>query len=242
MKDRIVLITGGTSGIGKATAIAFAKQGANVIISSRTAEKAREVEQEIRSHNVDAMWIKADVSEPEEIKSMMKKIEQRYGHIDYAFNNAISEGKTNFIDQLDENEWDKTINGVLKSVFLCMKYELKMMLKKNYGAIVNNSSVDGLRGFAFNPAYSTAKHGVIGLTKSAAIQYSQKGIRINAVCPGWIKTKPMKEMGDLMKAHQPIGRYGNPEEIAEAVLWLCSDKSSFVLGTAFSVDGGYTTV
>jgi NAD(P)-dependent dehydrogenase (short-subunit alcohol dehydrogenase family) len=180
---------------------------------------------------------------------MIQKTVEVYGRLDYAFNNAGSGGNGGWVVDMQEQDWDKTIDGFLKSVWLCLKYEIPQMLKDGGGAIVNNSSVDGQRGFPWDPAYSAAKHGVLGLTKSAAMQYADKGIRINAVCPGWIRTPPIEhvleqdpeaEKGWLM--HQPIRRLGSPEEVAEAVVWLCSEKASLVLGTALAVDGGYLAV
>ncbi|HHW08563.1 MAG TPA: glucose 1-dehydrogenase [Firmicutes bacterium] len=249
MKGKTALVTGGTSGIGKATAISFGREGANVIIVSRNEEKGKTVEKELKQMGINAVWLQADVAKVDEAREMIRKAKDIYGRIDYAFNNAKTGGRADMVDKIDEAEWEKTMAGVLSSVFYCMKYELQVMLEQGGGAIVNNASVDGLRGFPWDPAYSAAKHGVIGLTKSAALQYARNNIRINAVCPGWIWTPPIEarlarnpESEKEMMMHQPIGRFGRPEEVAAAVVWLCSDKASFMLGAALTVDGGYTAV
>ena len=248
MAGKVALVTGGSSGIGKATALAFAKEGAKVAIANRTQSTGEEVVRIITEAGGEAMWIQADVSEVAQVDLMVKTVMDTYGRLDYAFNNAGSGGNGGWLTEIEEEDWDETINTYLKSVWACMKYEILAMLDKG-GAIVNNSSVDGLRAFPWNPVYSAAKHGVIGLTKSAAMQYADKGVRINAVCPGWIKTPPVEGIlehnpdavpGMLM--HQPIGRFGEPEEVAQAVVWLCSDKASLVIGTAMAVDGGYLIV
>lgn len=248
MDERVVLVTGGSSGIGRATAMAFAAEGARVVIASRTKEKGEEVVRIIRETNGEAVWIQTDTSVAAQVKALVDAIIDTYGRLDYAFNNGGSGGKGGWLAEIEEEDWDRTVDGFLKSVWLCMKYEISVMLGAG-GAIVNNSSVDGMRAFPWDPVYSAAKHGVIGLTKSAAMQYATKGIRINAVCPGWIKTPPVEkileqnsEAGRNMLLHQPIGRFGEPEEVAQAVVWLCSDKASLVTATALAVDGGYLAV
>jgi NAD(P)-dependent dehydrogenase (short-subunit alcohol dehydrogenase family) len=249
MHGKVALVTGGSSGIGRATALAFAKSGAKVIVASRGETKAEQVLRAIEQDGGEATWIKTDVSQAAQVKAMIQEIIDTYGRLDYAFNNAGSGGKGGWTTEIEEEDWDRTINGYLKSVWLCIKYEIPEMLKGGGGAIVNNSSVDGMRGFPWDPAYSAAKHGVIGLTRSAALQYANQGIRINAICPGWIRTPPVEGMLEQdpeaeaqMLLHQPIGRLGRAEEVAEAVLWLCSGNASLVLGTALAVDGGYLTV
>ncbi len=272
---KVALVTGGSSGIGRATALAFAKQGVNVAIASRDPEKGMQVVEAIakiagsQGHEgttsvkdlrrpgkkegdfgqPEATWIQTDVTQASQVEAMVKQVIATYGRLDYAFNNAGSGGPGGWVAEMTEKDWDETIAIYLKSVWLCMKYELIAMLDAGPGVIVNNSSVDGLRAFPWNPAYSAAKHGVIGLTKSAAMQYATRGIRINAVCPGWILTPPVEDVlqrdpeakqGMLM--HQPIGRFGEPEEVAAAVTWLCSDAASFMVGAALPVDGGYTIV
>ncbi|HUJ86382.1 MAG TPA: SDR family oxidoreductase [Burkholderiales bacterium] len=248
MKDKVALVTGGSAGIGAATAVAFAREGAKVAIASRNKKKADQTLKTIAKAGGEATWIEADVSDSKQVQRMIQKTLDHYGRLDYAFNNAGSGGAGGLTADISEENWDKTINGYLTSVWLCMKYEIKAMLKAGGGAIVNNSSVDGLRGypFPFGSSYSAAKHGVIGLTKSAAREYVSKGIRINAVCPGWIETEPVRNwikrvpaIGDEIRKQEPIGRLGAPAEIAEAVVWLFSEKASFVVGATFVVDGGY---
>ena len=249
MAGKVALVTGGSSGIGEATALAFAREGAQVVIASRTQESGEKVVQAIKAGGGEATWIKTDVSQAAQVEALVRTIVATYGRLDYAFNNAGSGGRGGWVAEIQEEDWDQAIDGYLKSVWLCMKYEIPEMLKLGGGAIVNNSSVDGQRGFPWDPAYSAAKHGVLGLTKSAAMQYAQKGIRINAVCPGWIRTPPVQSMIEhdpeaeaRLLLHQPIGRFGEAEEVAQAVVWLCSDKASLVVGTALAVDGGYLAV
>jgi NAD(P)-dependent dehydrogenase (short-subunit alcohol dehydrogenase family) len=249
MQGKVALITGGSSGIGEATAHLFAQHGAKVVIASRNAERGEKVAQAIREVGSEALWVQTDVSQAAEVKALVKQTVQAYGQLDFAFNNGGSGGQGGWTAEMEPVEWDKTIQGFLNSVFYCMKFELIEMLKQGHGAIVNNSSVDGLRAFPWDPAYSAAKHGVLGLTKSAAMQYANQGIRINAICPGWIRTPPTEQVIEQNPGieqqwltHQPIGRLGRPEEVAEAVLWLCSEAASLVTGLVMPVDGGYTIV
>jgi len=246
---KVALVTGGSSGIGKATALAFAQRGAEVVIASRGQASGEAAVAEIKALGGDARWIQTDVSQADQVEALVRGTIKAYGRLDYAFNNGGSGGEGGWLVDVQEADWDFTIDTYLKSVWLCMKYELIEMLKQGSGAIVNNSSVDGQRAFPWNPVYSAAKHGILGLTKSGAMQYADKGIRINAICPGWIRTPPVDDMlkhnpdaekGMLM--HQPIGRLGKPEEVAEAVVWLCSDSASLIVGTALAVDGGYLSV
>jgi NAD(P)-dependent dehydrogenase (short-subunit alcohol dehydrogenase family) len=249
MSGKIALVTGGSSGIGRAAALAFAREGAKVVIASRTQPSGEAAAAEIRAAGGEALWIQTDVSQAGQVQSLIDQIVAIYGRLDYAFNNGGSGGRGGWLAEIEEADWDLTVDGYLKSVFLCMKYEIAVMLKTGGGAIVNNSSVDGLRAFPWDPVYSAAKHGVLGLTKSAAMQYAAQGIRINAVCPGWIKTPPVEEMlardpqaEERMLQHQPIGRLGRPEEVGDAVVWLCSEQASIIVGTALAVDGGYLVV
>jgi len=249
MKDKVALVTGGSSGIGRATALAFAREGARVVIASRSQDKGVQAVRAIEEMGGEAVWIATDVTQATQVQSLIQHVMDTYGRLDYAFNNAGSGGRGGWVAKMEEEDWDRTITGFLKSVWLCMKHQIPAMLKLGGGAIVNNSSVDGQRGFPWDPAYSAAKHGVLGLTKSAAMQYADQGIRINAVCPGWIRTPPVESVLERdpaaegrMIMHQPIGRLGQPEEVAQAVVWLCSDKASLVLGTALAVDGGYLVV
>ncbi len=249
MDGKVALVTGGSSGIGKATALAFAREGAQVILASRTQATGEAAVAEIAAAGGKAQWVQTDVSQAAQVQALFDRLITDYGRLDYAFNNGGSGGRGGWLADIEEADWDLTIDGFMKSVFLCMKHEINIMLKTGCGAIVNNSSVDGLRAFPWDPAYSAAKHGVVGLTKSAAMQYASRGVRINAVCPGWILTPPVEEMlardpgaQERLLTHQPIGRLGRPEEVAEAVLWLCSERASLMAGVALPVDGGYTSV
>lgn len=244
-ENKVAIVTGGSFGIGKAAAIAFADRGAKVAIADWVEDK--ETLDTIKSSGGDAFFIKCDISKNEEVKKMIDKSTVQYGRIDYAFNNAGIEGLSAPTHECTDENWEKIIAVNLKGVWLCMKYEILQMLKQGKGAIVNNASIAGLVGFQNIPAYVASKHGVIGLTKNAALEYAKLGIRVNAVCPGVIKT-PMidrftgksKEVEKKFEGMEPIGRLGQPEEVAEAVIWLCSDASSFVTGNALPVDGGWT--
>ena len=243
-KNKVIIVTGGSFGIGKATAIAFAKQGAKIVIVD-WAENPESIAF-IKDLGNEVIFIKCDVSKSVEVKSMVEKTIATYGRLDYAFNNAGIEGNTAPTPDCTEENWDKTIAINLKGVWLCMKYEIPEMLKQGKGVIINCSSVAGLVGFEGLPAYVASKHGVVGLTKTAALECAKHGIRINAVCPGVIQT-PMidrltgkkKEAIEQYTALEPLGRFGQPEEIANAVLWLCSDEASFVTGHGMAVDGGF---
>ena len=246
MNGKVALVTGGSTGIGRATALEFAASGAKVVVANRTRETGEAVVAEITAGGGEAHWIQTDVTDAGEVESMIAATVERFGRLDYAFNNAGSGGAGGWTAEVTPSAWDETITIYLRSAFLCMKYELDQMLKQGSGSIVNNSSVDGLRAFPLAPPYSAAKHGVIGLTKSAAVQYADRGIRINAVCPGWTLTPPVAaairrepSAEAKMIAEQPIGRIGRPEEVADAVVWLCSDRASMVIGVALPVDGGY---
>ncbi len=249
MIGKVALVTGGSTGIGRAAALVFAREGARVVIANRRRETGEAAAQLVRSNGGEAIWVQTDVTVAAQVEALVKKTLDSYGRLDYAFNNAGWGGSGGLVHQLSEADWDLTTRDFLKSVFLCMKAEITAMLPAGFGVIVNNSSVDGQRAFPSDPAYSAAKHGVLGLTKSAALQYIKSGIRINAVCPGWVltpmTTPAMQETPGVEKEwlqHQPIGRLGTPEEVAEAVVWLCSDKASFITGTALAVDGGYLAV
>ena len=246
-EGKVALVTGGSSGIGFATAFAFAQEGASVAIASRGEERGMEAAERIRALGVEATWIRTDVSDTSQVQHLIAATLDAFGRLDYAFNNGGSGGAMALTADMREQDWDRMIGDFLTGVFLCMKYEIREMLKLGGGAIVNNSSVDGLRGFPLpgGAAYSAAKHGVIGLTKSAALEYASKGIRINAVCPGWIAMPPVQQyvadpkLKAAVLAQEPIGRLGTPEEVADAVIWLCSDRAGFVIGSALAVDGGY---
>jgi NAD(P)-dependent dehydrogenase (short-subunit alcohol dehydrogenase family) len=243
-KNQVALVTGGSFGIGRATAIAFAKKGAKVVIADW--KENEETIDLIEKYGGEAIFVKCDVSNRADVKALIDKTIDTFGRLDFAFNNAGIEGISAIVQECSEENWDKTIGINLKGIWLCMKYEIPEMLKNGKGAIVNCSSVAGLIGYSGLPAYVASKHGVLGLTKTAALECAKKGIRINAVCPGVIQT-PMidrltgkkKETIDQFKEKEPIGRFGKPEEIANAVLWLCSEESSFVTGIAMPVDGGF---
>ncbi len=242
--NKVVIVTGGASGIGRAAAIAFAKKGAKVAVADWT--ENQETVELITASGGEAIFIKCDVSKADDVKAMVEKTVATFGRLDYAFNNAGIEGAAAPSKDCTEENWDKTIGVNLKGIWLCMKYEIPEILKQGKGAIVNCASVAGLVGFGGVPAYVASKHGVVGLTKTAALECAQLGIRVNAVCPGVIQT-PMidrltgtnKEAIDQFTKLEPVGRFGQPEEIANAVVWLCSDKASFVTGHAMAVDGGF---
>ena len=245
-KDKDALITGGSFGIGKATAVAFAERGARIVIADVISNE--ETIEQIRSTGAEVSFIHCDVSNESSIRAMIKQTLLLYKTLDYAFNNAGIEGLSAPTHDCTTENWDKTISVNLKGVWLCMKYEIAQMLKQGKGVIVNNASIAGLVGFPNIPAYVASKHGVIGLTKNAALEYAKSGIRVNVVCPGVIKT-PMidrftgknKEVEKQFESLEPVGRLGEPEEVAEAVIWLCSDGSSFVTGHSLVVDGGWVT-
>lgn len=242
--EKVVIVTGGSFGIGKASAIAFAERGAKVVVADCIEDK--ETIDTITELGGEAIFVKCDVSKSADVKILVDKTIEKFGRLDYALNNAGIEGIVgNTIDCTEEN-WDKTVNVNLKGIWLCMKYEIPEMIKFGKGAIVNISSVAGIVGFQTLPAYVASKHGIVGLTKTTALEFAKQNIRINAVCPGTIKT-PMferftgnkKEIEQQYANMEPIGRIGMPEEVAEAVVWLCSDASSFVTGHAMLVDGGW---
>lgn len=245
-KEHVALVTGASSGIGRATAMAFAAEGARVILSDVQAEPGEAAVREIRSRGGDAIFVKADVSRAEDAAMLIDRGIKTYGRLDMAFNNAGIEGVMATTADCTEENWDRTLAVNLKGVWLCMKHELRYMLARKSGCIVNCSSVAGLVGFQGLPAYAASKHGIVGLTRSAALECAKQGIRINAVCPGVIWTamverivKEHPEMQAQLAAGEPMGRMGKPEEIAAAVLWLCSDSASFVTGQALPVDGGW---
>lgn len=244
-QDKVALVTGGSFGIGQAAAIAFAKRGAKVVIADWVKDDL--TQSLIGSLGGEATFVQCDVSRDEDVRRLIQKTISQYGRLDFAFNNAGIEGLSAPTHECTNENWDRTIGINLKGVWLCMKYEIEQMLKQGKGVIVNNASIAGLVGFQNIPAYVASKHGVIGLTKNAALEYSRSGIRVNVVCPGVIKT-PMidrftgksKEVEKQFENMEPVGRLGRPEEVAETVIWLCSDASSFITGDAIPIDGGWT--
>lgn len=244
---KVALVTGGSYGIGRAAAVAFAKRGAKVAVVDWAEDKENETIKLIKNTGGIAEFIKCDVSGTTQVKSMVDKVVEKFGRIDYAFNNAGIEGHKANTHECTEENWDKTIGINLKGVWLCMKNEIPQMLKIGKGVIINCASVAGLNGFAGLPAYVATKHAVVGLTRTAALEYAKQGVRVNAVCPGVIHTAMIdrltgkdKEVEKQYIDMEPVGRMGNPEEVAEAVVWLCSDAASFVTGIAMPVDGGFT--
>ena len=244
LEGRTALATGGASGIGQATALAFAREGAKVVIADVNVDGGNATLRMVREIGSEAIFVRTDVRRADEVEALVNEVVKTYGRLDCAFNNAGILGKPTSAVECTEENWDKVISTNLKGVFLCMKYEITYMIRQGHGAIVNMASVAGLIGVQRNAAYVASKHGVAGLTKAAAIDYARSGIRINAVCPGFIRTamlglleaKPEREARCV--SMEPIGRLGRPEEVAEAVVWMCSDAASFVTGHLMAVDGG----
>jgi NAD(P)-dependent dehydrogenase (short-subunit alcohol dehydrogenase family) len=246
MQGKVILITGGSSGIGRATAKAFAEEGAKVVIASRGGAKGEEVIQEIKGMGEEGIFVKTDVSKEHQVKELVEQAVLKYGHLDFAFNNAGVEGKGARLAKETMETWDEIMSINLKGVWLCMKYEIMQMLKQGGGGvIINNSSTSGLGGAPRLTIYSASKHGVIGLTKGAALEYIADNIRINAICPGIIKT-PMHDerlqttpgLEKIMMSMIPMRRFGKPEEVASAVMWMCSDEAAYMTGSTFLMGGG----
>lgn len=245
LKDKIVLITGAAQGIGLTTAQEFAKAGAVTIMAD--IKKPEQEAAALTSGGYRALAIQCDVSKEQDVKNMMEEILKTYGRLDAAFNNAGIQTPQRPMAEITNDEFDHTVAVDLKGVWNCMQYEIPQMLKQGGGCIVNTSSQGGVTGFPGQAAYIACKHAVIGLTRTAAIDYADKGIRINAVCPGCILTpmaadiiKRNPAMAEEFNKMIPQGRLGQPEEIAHAVMWLCSPGASFVQGSALMVDGGFT--
>jgi len=246
-ENQVALVTGGSNGIGRATAVAFAREGAKVIVSDMADAAGEEAVAAIRAAGGEARYVRCDVRDGAQIASLVSGTVKTYGRLDVAFNNAGIEGTMAPIAEVTEEAWERVLRVNLTGVFLCMKYQLEQMLKQGSGAIVNNASILGQVGFANASAYAAAKHGLLGLTRCAALEYSARGIRVNAVCPGFIVT-PMLERAGLLsdpatramiEGMHALKRMGQPEEVAEAVLFLASSKASFVAGHPLLVDGGY---
>jgi NAD(P)-dependent dehydrogenase (short-subunit alcohol dehydrogenase family) len=247
LNKKVALVTGGGSGIGRAAALAFAKEGARVVVADIDVEQGQATVDTIVGAGSQATFFPADVSQRADVEAMIESTVAAYGQLDCAFNNAGIEGTVGVSTaDYSEEAWDRVIDINLKGVWLCMKYQLAQMLKQGNGAIVNTASVAGLVGGTFGSAYYASKHGVVGLTKAAAIEYGPAAIRVNAVCPGVIRTEMMDRItqgkqgleGAVTSLH-PLGRLGTPQEIAQTVVWLSSDAASYVTGQAIAVDGGY---
>src|SRR6059058_6060472 len=245
---KVAFVTGAASGIGRAAALAFAHEGASVVAADVSEQGNQETARLIEEQGGRAVAIRCDVTRAADVNAALDKTVEAFGRLDFAFNNAGIEPREPAPTAEDEEEeWNRIIDTNLRSVFLCMKHEIPLSPKQGGGAIVNTSSGAGIIGIKGSPAYTAAKHGVIGLTRAAALDYAAQNIRINAVCPGYIATPMMDrftggtpEGRAKVISEEPIGRMGRPEEIANAVLWLCSDAASFVVGHALVVDGGQT--
>lgn len=249
-KDKVVVVTGGTSGLGKLVCLLLAKEGCSIAFCGRSEDKGLQLVKEIEANGGKAFFQKCDVTQKEEIKQFIDNTLAKFNQINFAVNNAGYIGKISNIADYPDDEWEKVIATNLSSYFYSMKLQIPHIQKSGGGAIVNVSSATGLVGFTRNSAYSASKHGIIGLTKSAALEYAKYDIRINAICPGVFETEmaddlfihtkdPAKSKETLMKSH-PIGRFASIEEIANSVVWLLSENSTFITGVALSVDGGLT--
>lgn len=245
MDGKVALVSGAASGIGRAVALAFAERGCRVVVSDVDQEGGAETVEQIKSGGGEARFIKADVSKPDEVEALVQETVEAYGQLDYACNNAGISGGTAPTAEHKLEDWQRVIDINLSGVFYSMKYEIPAMLDSGGGAIVNMASILGQVGFGQAPAYVAAKHGVLGLTKTTALEYAQQGIRVNAVLPAFIHTPLISELEEDEDTRQmliglhPMGRLGNPEEVAGMVVWLCSDEASFVTGSPYLVDGGY---
>jgi NAD(P)-dependent dehydrogenase (short-subunit alcohol dehydrogenase family) len=247
LAGKVAFVTGAASGIGRATALAFAPRGASVVVADIAEENNQNTARMINDLGGQALAVSCDVTRTEHVQTALASTIEAFGHLDYAFNNAGAEQQPKPTIEVSEEEWDRILTINLRSVFLCLKHEIPLMLQHGGGAIVNTSSGAGIKAFGRGAAYAAAKHGVVGLTKDAALDYAASNIRINAICPGIIDTEMMDRFTggttdgrDRVIAQEPIGRMGRPDEIAATVVWLCSDAASFVTGHAMVADGGQT--
>jgi len=248
LANKVALVTGAGAGIGRDSALLFAREGAKVVVNDVLVKEGQETVNMIKQAGGEAVFVKADVSSAADVQAMVDKIVETYGSLDCALNNAGVQPTGRLFTENAEEDWDRIIDINLKGVWLCMRYEIPQMLKQGKGTIVNISSMLGLVGRERRSIYTASKHGIVGLTKVAALEFANQGIRVNAVCPGVVRTglferlvAPNPELLASFLRMIPMGRVSTPEEIAEAALWLCSDASSFVTGIAMPVDGGYTT-
>lgn len=246
-KDKVALITGGTSGIGRATAIAFAQEGATVVVAGRREAAGQETVAQVQAAGGTGLFVRTDVSQEAEVEGLVAHTLQAFGRLDVAFNNAGIEQLPGALETQTEAAYDTLMAINVKGVWLALKHEIPALLARGGGAIVNNASIAGVIGFPGVPIYVASKHAVVGLTKALALEYGQLGIRINSVCPAAIDTDMLRRftvgndgLREQIKAQHPLGRIGQPEEVAAAVIWLCSAQASFITGHALLVDGGFT--
>jgi NAD(P)-dependent dehydrogenase (short-subunit alcohol dehydrogenase family) len=244
---KVAFVTGAANGIGRAAALAFAHEGASVVVADVSEQGNQDTARMIEEAGGRALAVRCDVSRAGDVKAALDRVVETFGRLDFAFNNAGVEQPITATADLAEEEWDRIVGINLRGVFLCMRHEIPLMLKQGGGVIVNTSSGAGVKGFAGQGAYCAAKHGVVGLTRAAALDYAKANIRVNAVCPGIIETPMMDRFSggtpegrERVIAQEPVGRMGKPEEIASAVLWLCSDAAAFMVGHAMVMDGGQT--
>jgi NAD(P)-dependent dehydrogenase (short-subunit alcohol dehydrogenase family) len=246
MQGKVALITGASGGIGLATARQFAQAGASVVLSARRARLIAEGADRLTAAGHEALAVPTDVTDASQVSAMVARTVERFGRLDYAVNNAGVINERGPAHELLEEDWNRLISVNLTAVWLCMKHKLAQMVQQGAGAIVNVSSVAGLRAAPGLAAYNASKHGVVGLTKCTGVEYAPQGVRVNAICPGWVETPMTAEYGSdperhsQMVASEPIGRTAQPEEIANAAVWLCSDGASYLTGDAIAVDGGMT--
>jgi NAD(P)-dependent dehydrogenase (short-subunit alcohol dehydrogenase family) len=246
--DSVAIVTGASSGIGRAAAHRFGEEGATVVAADVDPEKGAATVEEIRAAGGEAAFVETDVSDADEVASLVEATVDRYGGLDFAFNNAGIEGRNDPTADQPTDNWARVVDVNLKGVFLGMRAQIAAMRDHGGGAIVNTSSIAGLVGFRGVGPYVASKHGVIGLTKTAALEYGSEGIRVNAICPGVIDTPMVErsaeadpELVEQVSAATPLGRIGTPEEVGDVAVWLCSDDASFVTGEAMVVDGGYVS-